>query len=729
MNPSRCRLTRLFRYVAVVVALSTMPAAAQVASRPFREAFVVETDATAEKKLAAVAEYVAQRRWEAAIALLREVATTPDALVRVSPTRSVSLSRYCDILLTQLPPEGLAIYRQGIDPQAAVWFAEAEMTGDERPLRSIAEKAFASSFGDRAVFLLAERAWERGEFDLARRYGTMLVPIATSEGEKPLAILRSPVANLQSAGRLDLARIRARLILCSVALGEYDRASRELEAFRTLHPEATGFLAGNEGLLADLLSGILSAAADGSAANNRIGWDILPLTPATHTLGSRADRAGLLTQELSAAQPIWSRSLPHSERTAESDRFPSPRLPTLAYYPVVWNDHVFVADAERVHGFDLKTGQAAWSVADDDPGVLYPPTVAPADPADADAALDRIGQARPIPPAPSIGKPRHTLTVDGNRLYARLGSPVTAWPAREFRQPDSTIVCLDLAREGLLTWSLSASTLGEKDEAWAFEGPPVAVGDRLYVLASRGRPQAQLNAICLDAKAGTILWNVAVGAPMTWPPEGMVVMSHRLVTVAAGHLYVQTNHGAVVCLDADRGRTVWVGWYESRPRADGPSANAMDLNLPSACLTAGGVVVAAPSDSDRLLAYDAASGIQLWSRTIRGGGRTLIGATDGRVFVSGDRLSCLDLFTGRELWSAGFEDPPGTGSGRGLLAGGYVFWPTREDLLVVDAETGDLVRRLPLKELYGFVGGGNLAAGPGRLLLARPDGIVAFGAP
>ncbi|MGC1273051.1 MAG: hypothetical protein WBC44_05045, partial [Planctomycetaceae bacterium] len=126
---------RSIAFVAFAVMSSATPVAAQLAPRPFREAFVVETDATAEKKLAAVAEYVAQERWEAAVALLREVATERDAVIRLSPSRSVSLPRYCDILLTQLPPEGLEVYRQVIDPQAAAWFAEAEATGDERPLR------------------------------------------------------------------------------------------------------------------------------------------------------------------------------------------------------------------------------------------------------------------------------------------------------------------------------------------------------------------------------------------------------------------------------------------------------------------------------------------------------------------------------------------------------------------------------------------------------------------
>src|SRR5687768_6049372 len=97
------RLVHVLRLRPCLAAVTLLPLAlnaADPADRPIREAFVVETDGTAEKKLASVAEYVAQERWDAAISLLREVAVgRPDAVVRVSPRRSLSLPLYCDILL------------------------------------------------------------------------------------------------------------------------------------------------------------------------------------------------------------------------------------------------------------------------------------------------------------------------------------------------------------------------------------------------------------------------------------------------------------------------------------------------------------------------------------------------------------------------------------------------------------------------------------------------------
>jgi outer membrane protein assembly factor BamB len=697
-------------------ALSLTANAAEPSERPVREAFVVETDATAEKKLAAVAEYVAQGQWEAALALLREVSTArPDAMVRVSPRRSLSLDRYCDVLLARLPKAGLEVYRRGADPQAAAWLAEAEATGDERALRSVVGRAFASSSGDEAVSRLAERAWERGEFDLARRYWTSLVPPgAPRAGEALPPVLRYPDTDL------DLAAVRAKLVLCSIALGQYHRAEREIEGYRSLHPDAAGRLGGREGKYSELLRDVFAAARGETPGEARDGWDVLPPAPATRTFGQTAGRSGLLTSEPPAGASLWTRPLPASTYLADGGRPALPRIPPLCYYPVVWHDKVFVADAERVYGFESATGNAAWAAGEDDPGVLYPP-------AD-DLELRTFGEERPFANNPLVGVPRHTLTVAGDRLYARIGSPVTFPSARDFRRLESSIVCLDLKREGLLAWSVSSDSLGGENDRWAFEGPPVAAGDRLYVLASRSRPQAQLNALCLDAATGAVLWNRAVGAPISSPPEGSDVMTHRLVTAAAGRLYVQTNYGAVVCLDAADGRPVWVGWYESDPPS-GPAASAPERNLPAACLFSGGVLVAAPSDSDRLFAYDAESGVELWNRSLRGDGRELLGARDGILVASGERLWGLDLFTGRELWTAGYEDPAGFGSGRGLLAGRFAYYPTREDLFVMDVETGVPARRLPLKQSFGLAGGGNLAASPDRIFWTDPGSLTALGIP
>ncbi len=66
------------------------------------------------------------------------------------------------------------------------------------------------------------------------------------------------------------------------------------------------------------------------------------------------------------------------------------------------------------------------------------------------------------------------------------------------------------------------------------------------------------------------------------------------------------------------------------------------------------------------------------------------------------------------------------GYGRGLLAGDLIYWPTQNEIQVLDQRTG-LQRRPPIKlqETY-HTKGGNLAAGDGYLIVAQADGLVVF---
>src|SRR5690606_38980110 len=97
----------------------------------------------------------------------------------------------------------------------------------------------------------------------------------------------------------------------------------------------------------------------------------------------------------------------------------------------------------------------------------------------------------------------------------------------------------------------------------------------------------------------------------------------------------------------------------------------------------------------------------------------------GRLIATGDRVYSIDARTGEVLryWpdaGAGFQ-----GYGRGLLAGDYIYWPTKTEIHVLEQSTGLQADRGPiaLQEAYG-VGGGNLAVGDGSLVVAQEDRLV-----
>jgi outer membrane protein assembly factor BamB len=134
-------------------------------------------------------------------------------------------------------------------------------------------------------------------------------------------------------------------------------------------------------------------------------------------------------------------------------------------------------------------------------------------------------------------------------------------------------------------------------------------------------------------------------------------------------------------------------------------------------VAAGGRLFVAPRDSDRIFCLDAETGRALWERTgIRA--VQVLGVSAGRlIFTTAGGVRALDAATGDDV--GGWRQPAvGRLSplGRGLLAGGWVLWPTQDP-------------RLPLRALHARDGTPRRGADtfdPTRLHRLRP-GNMAFG--
>ncbi len=126
------------------------------------------------------------------------------------------------------------------------------------------------------------------------------------------------------------------------------------------------------------------------------------------------------------------------------------------------------------------------------------------------------------------------------------------------------------------------------------------------------------------------------------------------------------------------------------------------------------------------MALESGSGTTLWQRSLPGGIDHLLGAKNGILIASGDGLWGLALATGNVRWHVGYNDPLGFGYGRGILAGDVVYWPTREEIFVVDQATGGIRRRIPVSARDGEKGGNLILAGDS-LIVAQPRRIAVYG--
>jgi outer membrane protein assembly factor BamB len=703
---------------AIILAINS-PAHAQRESTPqAAPPVLLDADPAAAKMLGAVRDYLTAKNWPDAVDLLRQIAEHHgEHLVAIEPGRFVNVQTCVDMFLSSLPPEGLALYRAKIDPQARRWFEMAQRLRDEEGLERVIRKAFLSSYGDDALLLLGELAWEQGALARARGYWEKLLPLAapSEPGELPV-VLKYPDSPL------DRAQIEARLVLCSLIQGRQSRAEREYESFAQTYPQATGKFAGRSGNLATILNALVAIAKAAAPAT------VASADPAT--FAGNLDRNFVLPRSLDVGGELWSVRLKEMrvERTMRLDDFQVERfergpavLPfkVLSYYPAAWNRIAFCCDDTDVYAYDLsgaRGGQPAWE--GNDASIYHLPAEF----------------TQNMPGARSrAGLPRFSVTITGNRLYARLG-PMAAVSGRNriLNSTGNFLVCLDLARQGDLVWIIKADEL-EADGAhaegghWSFDGAPAAADGKVYVTLRRSDPQLQLNVACFDAATAKLLWNRKVCGGAEALAGEIDEIRHQLLTLAGERLFYCTNLGSIASLNARDGVINWIATYPRFEEETVVAFNKRQQYGPNPCLFHDGLVLAAPSDGDRLLAYDAETGILKWSRELSGRPQQLLGVAGSRLVAAGDFLWGIDIDTGRVAWCDGRSDPEAATSGRGLLAGDLVYWPRREEIRLVEISTGKAVRQIDMGQQHGLYGGGNLAIAGGLLLVAKSDRLVAFG--
>src|SRR5271166_3067775 len=350
----------------------------------------------------------------------------------------VDLRAYCHRSLAKLPPEARAIYRNRMDSLAERWFREGESRRDAALLRRVVELTFCSSWGDEALELLGDLAFQDGRFGEAL---AMYRPLVPDRPDDAFGLVHPDPS-------IDLARIAAKKLLCRAATGEKLMLAQELESFSNRFPGASGALTGRKGPYAKILEESLRADHLAPPAQPDSRWP---------TFAGAFSRTRVVAEPIDVGSLQWKVSLDRivPNRPGYPYGFPrgmssNPALPLdrlLGYHPIVLGDQVIVGDGTRVLAYNLndrpgnREGGVALAI---EPAWKYDPdTTAP--------------QAYRT----SSGVPRYTLTAVGNRVYARMGA---ATPS-PFSIPNrgggssSYITALDWSTQGKLLWLQKSSDL------------------------------------------------------------------------------------------------------------------------------------------------------------------------------------------------------------------------------------------------------------------------------
>ncbi len=757
------------------------------------EVRVDEVDQGTMAHLQNAAALVAGGQYGEALGRLRQVAETDEGkVIQIRPDRYINVGDYCQMRIAALPEKALQLYRRRVDPLAEQWYRAGLGQSDGRLLRQIVAQMFCSSWGDDALLALGERALERGDPASARAYWMRLfasppevisgevfqkarrlqslnpndamlleahyvrqtaAPAGAGDGEVWFVRKTLP-AGPRSDGQterlvrfwadrgqidqrlaypdspLPRAAIRARILLADIMEGSYQRAAAGLERFRKLHPGARGRLAGKEVDYAERLASLLAESKQ---------WPLSPCGGDWTTFGGSVEREKTVDTtgviQPNVRPPVWRHAFllhpPASPRTdvrpLRQGRVGESAGRLLSYHPVIVGRHLFVATADSIYAWDVQTGKPAWPAGDENSdekaaGLIY-----------------RDDDPQPEQPIASRGVARFTLSIHGTMLMARMGSTITAHPRRDDdrrRAPPakSRLVILDISEQGqgrLLRDGITAQQPG-----WAFEGVPISDGRNLYVAVRRADVQSEAHVECYDLSSNppTRLWRRFISAADTPGGDHLAERTGNLLTLHGDRLYFNTNLGTVAALSTRDGRIVWIHRYR---RATGGHLSMLketpyfyrDLNP---CLYHRGTLFVAPSDTPAIIALDAATGGLLWSTGAAAGATQLLGVADGQLIAAGDRLISIDADSGRRLyrWPDG-DRPEPRGNGRGLIAGGLVYWPTREQIFIFDlsasrAAGAARMPREPIRLVRRRATGGNLLVSSGRLLITTSREVMAL---
>jgi len=704
--------------------------------------FEPDSSGPAENLVRTAADHAKDRQWSEAINIYQRVIDLYGDKVAKMPqevpagdgsgdfTLYVDERRFCHGAIAQLPPEAREIYRDRFDGPAERWFRQGASQRDPGLLRRVVDQAFCSSWGDDALELLGDLAFQDGRFAEALAMYDRLV------ADRPT----DPVVLVHPDPSVDLARVTAKKMLCRAAAGQNAPAKAELDAFARLYPAAAGDLAGRKGSYGTILAESLASdhLAPPVQADSR--WPTFAgslsrskVVPGPIDVGSTQWRV-----ELDKVSPTRPTPFTPRGQFALGGPAASSRDRLLAFHPIVLGDQVIVCDGTRVLAYNLN-----------------------------DRPADSEGSARPVEPAwkhdpengaqvpmarsMQVGIPRYTLTAVGHRIYARMGAMSAAlMPGMGGMGGggSSSIVALDWNTQGKLLWEQKSTSLvlpnrqpdrNGNNRTVSFEGTPVADARRVYVAVTDRREQTATYVACFDGDTGNSRWVrylgtaapdvnnfFGVGMPMQFGMTSPGDFNHRLLSLDGAALYYQTNLGALVALEAETGATLWVATYPRQEPNHGANGGERDLNP---AVIHDGRVFVAPCDADAIFAFDAASGRLLWkSDPISDDVKLshLLGVAQDRLVATGNRVLLFDVKTGKLMHAWPDSGKSLEAYGRGLLAGDLIYWPTWGEIQILHQRTA-LVALPPIKLVESYhTNGGNLVAGDGYLIVAQADGMVVF---
>jgi outer membrane protein assembly factor BamB len=703
---------------------------------PNGQGLTLPTDAALAQKLAAARDYIREHSWDEVAYVLRALLDSKqDVLIPVQRDLAVNqeVTHWTGVraeayrLLAALPARGHEVYERTSGSEARALLAAARKEGDLPLLAEVARRYPNTAAGVEATRLLGVYHLDRGRFASAALCFERLLRQEDADRLPPVVLFAAAVAFHRA--------------------GDAVRAEQTWQRLAAAAPNGLR-LSGKSLSLRDLEKELSKGAATAADAGE---W---------HLFRGSAGRSAKAQGELAALAAGWQQSTVHEAVTGDwvkaavrlQEARAQPVLP--GFFPVVAGGKAVYRSYRGIHAVDLVTGRTGWEAAsewgleslvhelrsypnlgswinaylDSNPHVLYENGTLGALSTDGTRvyAVDDLG----VPPFP------RNFTGVGGRWGQVFSS--TVGPGLSDATEHNRLQALDL-ESGKLLWELGGpvtsvanglqAAAGRELSDTYFLGPPLPLGDKLYVLADKGQ---ELRLVCLEAADASVSWSqiVAVAPAKVLADPGRRVQAAHLA-YGDGILVCPTQAGVVVGVDLFTRSLAWATAYRRElpppiPDQFGgrrwrfaplpPPKLGIGWKASAPLVQSGKVVVAAP-DGLSLLCLSLGDGKLLWEADRTEDDLYVAGVFSGKVLLVG-RQACraLDLADGKPLWKA----ETGVPSGLGLAEGKAYYLPLKATagdrgpaVGVLDLERGAVRAFLPLP---GKDVPGNLLFCKGRVL-------------
>jgi len=606
--------------------------------------------------------------------------------------------------LIHLPAEGRDAYRLFNDAAAkALWekVGKGRSPGDGVPaiptasdeaatLRKIVNQYFLTSIGDLAADRLGDVLFEQGNFAEAA------------------AVWQSAVEEYPD-GHLPMAKLQVKRCVALARLGRKEELAGLVVSVKQAYAGQKVTIGGAEVDAAEFVAGLSVDSADDAATQLTP-----PATMAANGVAATSEPAAGQVDVLSKDESLWQIRVMRSNAMAAMEQQVAGMgwavdihfvgaVPTAA----TAGDRLFVNWMGVVYAADLQTGKMLWRTG----------------------KFSEITQRATMFAQYGVNPDHFGISAGAGKVFALRVDPT------RMQRGDGGAYTLDAfdAETGKSAWT--ANGMGTVlTEPCVPEGVSGSEGGVGYVVTV-GNDQT-MSLVALNLQTGKSEWTVQLGKPQGQQNNygGGMLYGLPAITASNGTVYVATNNGAMLAVNASEHRVAWAFKNDTKPVATermywNPTPRVFET--PATLREEGGVVYLKDSSAPTLYAIDAESPALKWRRRIAPE-EMVIGIRGQVAYLLGQDLSALDLNSRQLLWST--RIPVGTGLLRPLVEEGHIYVASQRGIYDVDSGNGDVLHifRGSDREATGgrlyvvHVGGADGATGNDELICVTDSAVTAY---